>query len=137
MDRLFLDASILFSAAWGSPVAERLWVLGRVQASVRLLTSGYALAEARRNLEAHGHRARLEALIAGVELVPEAPLYSILPPSVLLAAKDRPILAAAAAARATHLLTGDREHFAALFGSEVLGVRVMTIRQYFQSRSIE
>ena len=69
MDRLFLDANILFSAAYGpeSPL-RRLWQAKGAE----LLTSGYAVAEARRNLEAKEQQGRLETLLADVRVVRES-----------------------------------------------------------------
>jgi hypothetical protein len=47
MDRLFLDANVLFAAAWRPKAAlARLWELGDAE----LLSSDYAIEEARRNL---------------------------------------------------------------------------------------
>ncbi|HUL34808.1 MAG TPA: hypothetical protein VL128_13055 [Candidatus Eisenbacteria bacterium] len=48
--------------------------------------------------------------------------------------KDRPILAAAIAARAMHLITGDGRHFGAYFGKRVSGVVVMTPAEYLRRR---
>ena len=129
MDRVFLDANELFSAAWRPGAGLlRLWSLSEVT----LLISGYAVEEARRNLALH-RPARLEALeelLASVEIVsqPAAPLD--LPEAGKLPAKDRPILEAAVLARATHLLTGDVRDFGPLMGSRVAGVLVLLPRDY-------
>jgi len=70
VNRVFLDANVLLSAAWQSAAAlQRLWRLDGVQ----LLSSGHAVEEARRNLDT------------------------------------------SADGRATHLLTGDWEHFGPYF----------------------
>ena len=66
MDRLFLDANVLFAAAWRARAAlERLWGLDGVE----LLSSGYAAEEARRNLETPAQRGRLTHLLRRVRLV--------------------------------------------------------------------
>jgi hypothetical protein len=48
-----------------------------------------------------------------------------LPEGAGLPAKDRPILSAAIAAGATHLLTGDRRRFGPLHGRCVAGVLIL------------
>ncbi len=122
MVRVFLDANVLFSAAYreGAGLA-RLWALSEVE----LLTSGYAVEEARRNLDSSKAKTRLESLLETVEIVPEAPSVA-LPRSVKLPEKDQPILKAAVAARATHLLTGNIRDFGPFFGRRVAGVLVQT-----------
>lgn len=118
-DRVFLDANVLFSAAWRESAGLReLWRLEGVE----LVTSAYALEEARRNLGSDERRARLSQLVSDLELVAEAP--RALPEDIDLPEKDRPILGAALAAGATHLLTGDVTDFGELLGREVEGLRV-------------
>jgi len=110
VDRLFLDANVLFSAAY-RPDAHiaRLWLISNVE----LMTSLYAAEEARVNLMAKDQRQRLAALLERVGIVTSV---SRLPPGVTLREKDRPILQAAIQASATHLLTGDKRHFGKYFG---------------------
>ena len=56
MDRVFLDANVLLSAALRPKAGLlRLWTL----ANAALITSDHAIEEARRNLDAPGQRARL------------------------------------------------------------------------------
>jgi predicted nucleic acid-binding protein len=129
MRRVFLDANVLFSAAWRESAGLlALWELE----SILLLTSGYAAEEARRNLDTSDRRSRLEHLLDDVEIVPEAPAHA-LPPGVRLPAKDEPILRAALAARATHLLTGDLRDFGRLLGRTVGGLRVQTPGAFLRS----
>lgn len=104
MDRVFLDASALFSAAYHVETPLRLlFTLSRAH----LVTSAYALEETKRNLSSGDQRAELEGLCHSVEVV------SVLPPqgelSILskLPENDHPILWAAISVRATHLLSGD------------------------------
>lgn len=121
MDRLFLDANVLFSAAYREDAGlQGLWD----RPDTELDTSGYAFEEARRNLTSDEQRHRLTELAEDLELVPEAP-PEVLPGEVDLPEKDRPILAAARQAGATHLVTGDRTHFGPYFGEEIVGVRVV------------
>lgn len=130
MHRVFLDANLLFSCAWleGSGLA-RLWRLP----GVALITSRYAVAEAERNLDTDAQRARLHALAAKLSMV-DAPQQGALPAGVALVAKDAPILLAAIEARATHLLTGDRAHFGALYGKTVGGVKILPPAEYLKLR---
>jgi len=132
VDRVFLDANVLFSAAFlpGSRLRE-LWSLSRAE----LVTSSFALEEARRNLLAYAPESipALEQLARGLIMVPEA--ASLPPPAdVNLPNKDQPILFAAIAAGCTHLLTGDTRHFGPLYGPAVQGVVVMTPAQYLRRR---
>lgn len=130
-DRVFLDANVLFSAAWRETAGLRkLWRLDEVE----LVTSAYALEEARRNLGSGEQRTRLNRLVAGLEVVPEATDHA-LPDDVDLPEKDRPILRAALAAGATHLLTGDVTDFGALFGREVGDLRIERPASYLRGRS--
>jgi predicted nucleic acid-binding protein len=130
VDRVFLDANVLFSAAYQPRAGlHRLWKLSRLA----LLTSSYALEEARRNLDEAQQRDRLASHMASVEIVPEA-LGSPLPAGVKLAEKDAPILLAAINARATHLLTGDVRDFGPYFGKRLGGVLVLTPGEYLRAR---
>ena len=130
MDRVFLDANVLFSAAYQPRTGlHRLWKLP----DLTLLTSPYALEEARRNLEKSHQRERLARLAESVEIVHEAPRGS-LPRGVEFAEKDAPILLAAIEARATHLLTGDVRDFGPYFGKRVGGVLVLTPGEYLRAR---
>ena len=57
-----------------------------------------------------------------------------LPSGILLPAKDVPILLAAIAANATHLLTGDLRHFGPYFGRRVAGVLILTLGDYLRGK---
>ena len=122
MFRVFLDANVLFSAAYLPDAGlTRLWAVPDTE----VVTSAYAVEEARRNLESEQARARLAALLERTEVVSEA-LNLSLSGSISLRDKDRPILQAAIAADATHLITGDLRDFGSLLGRTVEGVRIET-----------
>lgn len=124
---------MLFSAAYRSDAGLlRLWRLSRVQ----LIASGYTVAEARANLGDEEQRDRLAKLLESVETVPEAVDWS-LPPGVDIPAKDRPILQAAIAAKATHLITGDVPHFGEYFGRRIGGVLILSPGDYLRDRERE
>lgn len=131
MDRLFLDANVLFSAAYREDSSlRRLWDLE----GVVLLTSAYALEEARRNLDAAEQRDRLEGLVCRMEVAPPGPAPPDLPDTVDLPEKDRPILQAAIEAEASHLLTGDRKAFGRYYGQRLSGVLVLKPSVYLSGR---
>ena len=131
MDRLFLDANILFSAAYreGADLL-RLWKLSGVE----LITSHYAVAEARRNLVTGAQRSRLDSLLVTTRVVDEADERTF-DNEHRLPEKDRPILRAALNARATHLVTGDLTHFGQFYGERLQGILVVTPGDYLRSRT--
>jgi predicted nucleic acid-binding protein len=134
MDRLFLDANVLFSAAHrpGRRLSQ-LWALDDAE----LLTSEYAVEEARRNLKTPEKRERLDRIVRDLQVV--SLIRADLPAAAsVLPAKDQPILAAAIQCGATHLLTGDLGHFGPLLGQYSEGVLILTPGQYLddhQSKS--
>lgn len=131
MHVLFLDANILFSAAYrDDPPLRELWKLPETE----LVTSSYALGEAERNLPRVEQKRRLGALVEGVRVVHVSGSWA-LPPDVALPDKDQPILSGAIICGATHLVTGDQTHFGALCGRQVSGVTVVRPAAYLQSRA--
>jgi len=127
MDRLFLDANVLFSAAY-SPNAGLLqfWKLKNVV----LCSSRYALEEASINLAQDVQKRRLEKLTAAIEFF--EPISRALSQDLTLPDKDVPILLAAVAARATHLMTGDVRHFGRYFGKSIEGMLVSPPGDYLR-----
>ncbi|BCP65991.1 MULTISPECIES: PIN domain-containing protein [Thermus] len=123
--RVFLDANILFSAALGGEVWDAIWAVAE-KGRVLLLTSPYCLLEAQENLWCKRPSAltALEERLALVEVVEEAKpepwMEGLLPP------KDLPVFAAAVAAGARVLLTGDTRHFGPLMDRPDLPLRVLT-----------
>jgi hypothetical protein len=132
MDIVFLDANVLFSAAY--QLESNFLKLWKVP-DVRLVSSIYAADEARRNLQGADRRDRLEELLRSVILV-EAMAGRQLPKGITLPAKDEPILLAALAANASHLLTGDWKHFGPYRNTVVEGVRILSATAYFKARSL-
>jgi uncharacterized protein len=131
VDRVFLDANVLFSAAYRSDTGlRRLWQLPEVI----LLTSSYAAAEARRNLTTPQQRVDLTSLLASIKIVPEVSEPLSIPLPVELRPKDRPILAAAIHSQATHLLTGDDKDFGQYYGQTIAGVQILRPAVYIRMR---
>jgi uncharacterized protein len=134
VDRVFLDANILFSAAYRPDAGLRqLWEVPDVE----LVTSAYAVEEARRNLDRPEQRAALQVLLQSVEVLAASPGDSPIAAPIELAEKDRPILALAVSARATHLLTGDVRHFGRYYGQTVAGVHILPPAAYLRARRSE
>lgn len=129
MDRLFLDANVLFSAAYrpGAGLLQ-LWRLR----DVVLCSSRYALEEARINLPDEDQQARLNRLSEALYLFEEA--QRELPRGISLPEKDAPLVLAAIEARATHLLTGDVRHFSPYFGRKIEGIAIVPPGEYLRGR---
>ena len=93
---------------------------------VALLASDFVIEEARRNLAAlhQGRLADLRRLTGKLErvtaIVTQGP-----PEAKRLPDKDLPVLLAALAGRATHLLTVDKKHFGTLLGKTVGPVMIL------------
>lgn len=130
MDRVFLDANVLFSAAYKPDArVSKLWKL----TDVMLCSSRYALEEARRNLTSENHYHRLRQLETQVQVFEARPTSA--PPNIRLPEKDVPILLAAIEARADYLLTGDFAHFGRYFGKVVEGVTIIPPARYLELKS--
>jgi predicted nucleic acid-binding protein len=128
MDRLFLDANVLFSAAYSADAG----LLGLLKLkNVLLCSSRYALEEARINLSEEEQQRRLMHLSAALQLFdveePESPR------GISLSEKDVPILLAAIEARANYLLTGDIRHFGPYLGKRIEGVMIELPGQYLRT----
>ena len=128
-DRLFLDANVLFSVGYGSSSIERLWDAQRAR-SCRLLVSRFVIEEARRNLREPEQIRRLDDKLESALVVPESPTDQF---PLDLPDKNRPVFSAAVASRATHLITGDRRHFGAYYGTTVAGVTILRPSEYLAS----
>ncbi len=107
-DRIFLDANILFSVAYGSPGLKHLWELAWKK-RCKLFASDYVIEEARRNLRNAEQLERLDSCLSDVQIVPEVDLE--IPSPIELPEKDRPVLLAAISVKANYLLPGDTSHF--------------------------
>lgn len=127
MNKIFLDANILFSAAYNAKNGLlKFWNLP----NITLVSSSYALEEARRNLPTEEQRQRLEKLVQSINLVAEID-DRLLSADIILAKKDRPILAAAIAAKCSFLITGDFKDFGLFFNNTIQGVTVLSPSAYF------
>ena len=132
--RVFLDANVLFTAAYSPDGLSALLIELGVARRVTLLTSPLAIVEAKRNLEAKRPAAllALQRSLTAVRIIGEPPpadVERLTPPE--LSSKDRPLLAAAIVAHATHFVTGDVADFGRWMDRRArLPLRVMTPRQF-------
>jgi uncharacterized protein len=131
--RVFLDANVLFSAAYREQARlSALWELR----GVHLVTSLYAMQEAANNLGQEDQQSRLRDLVEVIEIISEGSRINVRTQDKLagidLPDKDRPILAAAVAAEADFLLTGDIRHFGKYFGQALCGVRILRPSEFLK-----
>ncbi len=127
-ERVFLDANILFSIAYGSPGLERLWGDAK-KGKYELIASQYVIEEAKRNLDRREQLDALNRLLSEVRVVPEAD--PTIPCPIPLPEKDRPVLLAALSCKADYLITGDVTHFGKYFGKRIRRLRICTPRDFF------
>ena len=129
MRRFFLDANVIFTAAHNPNGNGRALFRLAAEQQLELISSRYALEEAARNIAVKfpGCVAEFISLIAGLLLVAEPSQAEMqLAAARRLPDKDVPILAAAIAARASVLVTGDRRDFGHLYRTTIEGVGVLT-----------
>lgn len=128
MRRFFLDANVIFSAAHNPDGnAKALFKLAAAR-KIELLSSGYALEEAARNIGVKFPQrvAEFNIVVAGLRLTGE-PRQAVtqLAMAFELPSKDVPILAAAISAGSDVLVTGDRRDFGHLYGKTIEGTLVL------------
>jgi predicted nucleic acid-binding protein len=125
--RIFLDANILFSAARADGAVRKLLALTEA-AGHELWADVYVFEEARRNLAAKtpGGLPVLNAMAGRIKIGGMSADNSLLPGTVNLPEKDRPVLAAAIRHHCGILVTGDRTHFGHLYGKTIQGVSVLS-----------
>jgi predicted nucleic acid-binding protein len=125
--RVFIDAIILFSAAYLERSRTRAIFDLAAAGFCEYITSAYALDEVRRNLlKRHPDRlAALDQTASHRAIVHEPDMeFRVWARAHGITEKDIPILAAAAQAHADWLVTGDRG-FAPLFGKKLRGVELI------------
>ncbi len=129
---LFLDANILFSAAYREQSGLlKLWTIK----SATLVSSTYAIEEARRNLDTPPQKERLDKLIVGLYEIYPFHVDIRLPENVTLREKDKPILMSAIVAKANFLITGDVRDFGKFYGKKINGVTVLPPSEYLNRLS--
>ena len=146
-DRVFVDANLVFSAAWKPDgLVRRLWSLP--PGETEICTTSFAAGEAVRNAGNKTSPSHPELLTQTLGLLMRTRVLRDARDRARqlsgradwpegapdLPEKDRPIMWAAIEHRCNHLVTGDRRHFGPLFGHDIGGVRVTTARDFLQSR---
>ena len=129
--RVFLDANVLFSASLSARGTAQALLLVADTAGAECVSSAYAWGEAQRNLAAKAPHAlsRFGLIEAVVRRVPDATqAYVERALGARVVAKDAPLLAAAIQSGAAVFVTGDVRHFGHLFGKQVDGVLVLSLR---------
>jgi len=119
--RIFLDASVLFSAAYSASGASREIIRRGILGELQLVVSVWVVEEARRNLQAKapGAVGQLDILLEAAAPHTAKPTETqIRSAMAYIAAKDAPVVAAARAANADHLVSLDRKHMVDVPGIE-------------------
>ena len=132
--RLFLDANVLFTAIHNPRGKAALVIELARQGRWEIYSGAYAVEEARRNLARKFPELveNLSTLSDVVQLVGHSVGYGF---PLDLATKDQPIFQAAAACRATHLLTGDLKDFGAFMNQpeKTSGIRIQTVASFLDN----
>ena len=114
MRRLFIDSSVLFSAAYSSRGHARDLIIMAARGEVILLVSPLVLEETRRNQEESAPET-VELFDLLVQTIPfelvQPTREDVLEAARVVVFKDAPILAAAKSSQADMLVTLDRKHF--------------------------
>jgi predicted nucleic acid-binding protein len=132
--RAFLDANVLFSAAYkeDSSLLE-FWKADKVS----LVSSEYAVIEARRNLAMArpDALARLDTLTGGIEIINEEfqSGSQLVEEIKEINSKDRPLIEAAVRSKCSFFITGDWKHFEGYFEKTINGVMILTPAQFFKA----
>ena len=129
--KVFLDANLLFTAA-KNPGGKGTFVIELAgQGHWDVVTSCFAIEEARRNLEAKFPEvaSEFEVLVGDVDVVPG--VFNEACP-IDLPEKDVPIFLSAVGARCTHLLTGDLKDFGRFMNvpQKMSGILIQTVAEF-------
>lgn len=127
--KLFLDANVIFTAAYSPRGLSRGLFRLAEAGKCALCTSAFAHEEAIRNIQkkAPDKLADLTTLMQQVDILPEPhPQWVIRAARLPLARKDAPVLAAALQGKVDIFVTGDRRDFGHLFGQVWEGVKILT-----------
>lgn len=111
--RIFIDSSVLFSAAYSSKGHSRDLLLMGASGEIKIIISNFVLQETIRNLSGL-KKPPLEELdqivqSANIELV-DSTKQSVLDAAKLVVLKDAPIIAAAKTAKVNMLVSLDKKH---------------------------
>lgn len=115
MIRVFLNASVLFSASYSKTGSSRDLLREAIRGNLEIVVSRHVLEEAERNLTQKAPGAlpafrELLGLIAA-EVAERPTLEELKQSATYINLNDTPVVAAAAKARVDYLVTWDRKHF--------------------------
>lgn len=113
MRRVFIDSSVLFSAAYSSKGYARDLILMAVRAEIRLVISSLVMEETRRNLADFAPEVlpALKQIFDSIDFEIINPTREdVIEAARFVALKDAPILAAARIAQVDLLVTLDKKH---------------------------
>ena len=134
--RLFLDSSVLLSAAGSEKSLSRLIVTIARELGWELVTAFYCRDETSRNIRKFPQKAAHAwvAMQEDIAFLPNALTSNR--PLLLTASKDKPVLISALAAKCDVLLTLDTGDFEVLLVTEVYGMMVSTPRSFLIDRGL-
>lgn len=134
MKRLFLDANVLFQAAYNPAGKFALIISLSKRGAWEIYTNSYAIEEARRNIELKSPDSikRFIRLIKQIERVPYGGRGHC---PINLPDKDKPIMISAILCNATHLITLDRKHFGKYMNKpkQTGGITIQSVGKFFDS----
>jgi predicted nucleic acid-binding protein len=115
MIRVFLNASVLFSASYSKTGSSRDLLREAIRGNLKIVVSQHVLEEAERNLAQKAPEAlpafrELLTLVAA-EVAEKPTLEELKRAAAYINLKDAPVVAAAAKAKVGYLVTWDRKHF--------------------------
>ncbi|MBM4465518.1 MAG: putative toxin-antitoxin system toxin component, PIN family [Chloroflexi bacterium] len=115
MIRVFLNASVLFSASYSETGASRDLLREAIRGNLKIVVSRHVLEEAERNLVQKAPEAlpafrELLTLVAA-EVAEKPALEELKQAATYINLKDAPIVATAAKAKVDYLVTWDQKHF--------------------------
>ncbi|MFH1081547.1 MAG: PIN domain-containing protein [Pseudomonadota bacterium] len=125
----FLDANVIFTAAYSAQGLSRGLFRLAAAGKCSLSTSAFTHEEAVRNIQkkAPDKLDDLTTLMQQVDILPEPhPKWVTWAAGLPLAQKDAPALAAARQGKVDIFVTGDRRDFGHLFGQVLEGVKILT-----------
>ena len=134
--KLFLDANVIFTAAYSDQGLSRGLFRLAAAGKCSLYTSTFAHEEVARNIhrKAPDKLNALTMLMEQVNMLPEPhPQWLIRVKKLPLAEKDAPVLAAALQGKVDLFVTGDRRDFGHLFGQVLQGVKIVTPADAFEA----
>jgi predicted nucleic acid-binding protein len=128
-DRIFLDSSILYSACQAKDGLHELLEIAE-KGRCQLLASQYAIEKVIRNLRYPNELKSFERCLQSVQIVLESDKRLHCP--IELSERAKAVFMAAISSKSDYFLTGDTEYFGRYLGQTIMGVKISTMRDYFQ-----